>query len=66
MNRPAADRAPVPAEPSTSRLRSSPVIALGSGILACAPALIVTGSVVLCALVALFTVACVGFAALMI
>lgn len=54
------------AEPSDSRFRSHTAIALGSGVPAGAPMLVLTGSLALCALIAVLTVACVGLAALMI
>lgn len=53
-------------EPSDSRFRSNTVIALGSGVPAGAPMLVLTGSLALCALIAVLTVLCVGLAALMI
>ncbi|MFD6893233.1 hypothetical protein ACFWB0_01620 [Rhodococcus sp. NPDC060086] len=55
-----------PAEPSASRFRSHAGLVLGSGVPASAPALMLTGSLALCALVAVLTVVCVGLAALMI
>ncbi|NMM89771.1 hypothetical protein B2J88_36465 [Rhodococcus sp. SRB_17] len=64
MDNPAPDRNPT--EPYTSRFRSTSAIALGSAATASAPALAVTGSLALCALVAALVVACVGVAALMI
>ncbi|MFC7446511.1 hypothetical protein [Rhodococcus daqingensis] len=51
---------------AAARFRTTSAIALGSGVPASAPALILTGSIALCALIAVLTVACVGLAALMI
>ncbi|MEE2060679.1 hypothetical protein [Rhodococcus artemisiae] len=51
---------------SDSRLRSHTAIALGSGVPAGAPMLVLTGSLALCALIAVLTVLCVGLAAVMI
>lgn len=50
----------------TSKFRSTSLIAFVSAMPASAPALVLTGSFALCALVATVVVACVGLAALMI
>jgi hypothetical protein len=55
-----------PTEPQNSRFRSTSFIALGSAVPASAPALALTGSIALCALVAVLVVACIGLAALVI
>lgn len=55
-----------PTEPENSRFRSTSFIALGSAVPASAPALALTGSIALCALVAVLVVACIGLAALVI
>jgi Zn-dependent alcohol dehydrogenase len=55
-----------PAEPPIPRFRAHAALALGSGVPASAPALMLTGSLAMGALVAALTVVCVGLAALMI
>lgn len=66
MNSPSSIREPHPDEVSTSRFRSTSTIALGSALPGGAPALMLTGSFALCALVAVLVAACVGIAAQMI
>lgn len=53
-------------ESSGAGFRSHLVLAVGSGVPASVPALILTGSLAVCVLVAVLTVVCVGLAALMI
>ncbi|WP_092808312.1 hypothetical protein [Rhodococcus globerulus] len=66
MNSPSTTREPRPDDLRTSRFRSTSTIALGSALPGAAPALILTGSFALCALVAVLVAACVGIAAHMI
>jgi hypothetical protein len=60
------DHTPLPDEQSPSRLRSGGSIALGAAVTAAAPALAMTGSLLLCALAAVATLASVAAATVMI
>jgi hypothetical protein len=64
MNYP--DRDTNPTRGHASRFRSTTCIALGSAVPASAPALALTGSIALCALVATLVVVCIALAALLI
>lgn len=66
MKSPSSAREPHPDKPPTSQFRSTSAIALGSALPGAAPALVLTGSIALCALVAVLVAACVGVAAHMI
>lgn len=66
MNSASTAREERPDELRTSRFRSTSTIALGSALPGAAPALVLTGSFALCALVAVLVSACVGIAAHMI
>ncbi len=66
MDRLSSGSGPFLDESESSRLRSSVVSALGSALLACAPALMVTGSVVWGAGVGVLGLTGVGVAALLI
>ncbi|SDD43679.1 hypothetical protein [Rhodococcus tukisamuensis] len=61
---PDPDQAPI--RPPVSRFRATSAIALGAGVAASVPALVLTGSIALCALIAVLTVAYVVLVDLMI
>jgi hypothetical protein len=61
-----SDHIPIPDNRPTSRIRAGASISLGAAVTAAAPALLVTGSLIVCILTAIMTLACVGAATVMI